>query len=96
MSGIPVGIFSHTLVDAHIYTRKPDGIAMAEYDHIPGLKEQLKRQPRDLPKLIIADWIQELDDIDNLIKNGSTEAVLDAFKLVGYDPHPTIKFKVAV
>ncbi|HET6960616.1 MAG TPA: thymidylate synthase, partial [Vicinamibacterales bacterium] len=32
-SGIRVGIFGHSLVDAHIYTCKPDG-SMAEFDRV--------------------------------------------------------------
>src|SRR5204862_108635 len=46
--GLDVGHFSHTIVDAHIYTGIP------ECDHVPGLREQLKREPRDLPRLLIA------------------------------------------
>ena len=38
-SGIPAARFAHTLIDAHVYTAKPDG-SMAEYDHVPGLKER--------------------------------------------------------
>ncbi len=37
------GIFSHTIVDAHIYV-----------NHIEGLKEQLTRTPRPLPQVTIA------------------------------------------
>ncbi|MCK5922454.1 MAG: thymidylate synthase, partial [Methylococcales bacterium] len=39
-TNMSVGRFGHTLIDAHIYTCKPDG-TMAEYDHIPKLKQQL-------------------------------------------------------
>lgn len=95
-SGIPVGIFGHTLVDAHIYTDKPDG-SMQEYDHVPGLVEQIKREPRKLPRLKISDKIQKLSDVENLItSNASTQEILDLFQLEGYNPHPAIKFKVAV
>ena len=41
------GIFAHTLIDAHVYTKKPDG-SMAEYDHVPGLELQLTRRRRGL------------------------------------------------
>ena len=51
-SDIKPGIFGHTLVDAHVYTVKPDG-SKAEYDHLPGLKEQIGREPRKLPRLTI-------------------------------------------
>lgn len=66
------GVFAHTIVDAHIYE-----------NHIDGLKEQLTREPRELPTLEIAD--KPLDDLE-----------LDDFKLKNYNPHPGIKFEVAV
>lgn len=95
-SGIEPGIFGHTLVDAHVYTSKPDG-SMAEYDHVPGLKEQLTREPRPLPKLHISDSIRDLSDIERLMSpEVSTEEVMSHFVLEGYDPHQAIPFKVAV
>jgi thymidylate synthase len=93
-AGIRPGIFAHTLIDAHIYTSKPDG-SMAEYDHVPGLKLQLGRDPRPLARLTIDDRIRSLDDIRPLL-TASTETVLGHFVLSGYDPHPPIAFKVAV
>lgn len=93
-SGIPVGTFSHTLVDAHAYTCKPDG-SMSEYDHVPGLEEQLLREPRKLPQLYISPEIRGLDDIPKLLKLSTTE-LMDMFMLDGYDPHPAINFKVTV
>lgn len=94
LSGIPVGIFAHTLVDAHIYTAKADG-SMAEYDHIPGLKEQLTREPRALPRMQIDSSITSLDDIRGLL-NADTHVLLEKFRLDGYQPYPFIPFKVAV
>ena len=91
---IPAGIFAHTLVDAHAYTCKPDG-SMADMDHVPGLKEQLTREPRKLPRLKIDPSIKELDDIDRLMSM-DTDRLLSHFQLKGYNPHPAIKFKVAV
>src|SRR5262249_36686357 len=93
-SGIPAGIFAHTLVDAHIYTKKPDG-SMAEYDHVPGLLKQLEREPRKLPTLAIDPSIRSLDDIKPRLQ-APTEEVMRHFVLTGYDPHPPISFKVAV
>src|SRR5262249_19780727 len=52
LSGLRPGILAHTLVDAHVYTAKADG-SMAEYDHVPGLEQQLERAPRALPRLTI-------------------------------------------
>jgi thymidylate synthase len=80
--GLQVGWFSHMIVDAHIYTAGPDS-GLAECDHVPGLREQLKREPRPLPRLIIA-------------KKPINELKFEDFKLEDYNPHSKIKFKVAV
>ena len=93
-TGIKSGYFGHTLIDAHIYTAKADG-SMAEYDHIPGLREQLAREPRALPRLEISPEIQHLDDISALLE-ADTQALLQTFCLHDYDPHPALTFKVAV
>lgn len=42
-AGMDLGEFSHTIVDAHIYT-----------NHVDGLREQLKRVPGPLPQVQIA------------------------------------------
>lgn len=70
--GLEPGIFAHTIVDAHIYV-----------NHVDGLKKQLEREPRPLPKLEISQ--KPLDEL-----------TLEDFTLTGYDPHPGIKFEVAV
>ena len=81
-AGLGVGTFAHTIVDAHIYTDKPDG-SMSEYDHVPGLLKQLERTPGPLPKLTIAD--KPLDEL-----------TFDDFELTGYECQPFLSFKVAV
>jgi len=83
--GIPVGELSITFVDAHIYVNQIDGV-----------NEQLNREPKQLPNLIIDPNIKSLYDIDNLIKNGSTDEIMKCFKIEHYDPHPFIKLPVAV
>jgi thymidylate synthase len=88
------GIFAHTLIDAHVYTAKGDG-SMAEYDHIPGLRTQLERTPRALPRLAIDPALKELSDLDPLL-GADTDTLMSHFTLHGYDPHPPIRFKVAV
>lgn len=95
VSGIRAGTLSHLLVDAHAYTKKPDG-SMAEHDHAPGLAAQLMREPHPLPALEIAPGLKTLEDFERLARAGSTEDLLAAFRLEGYDPHPAVKFKVAV
>lgn len=64
--------FVHTLGDAHIYL-----------NHVEGLQEQLKRTPKKLPALRIADkpfWDLAFED----------------FELIGYEHDPFIKFPIAV
>jgi len=80
--GLRPGVFSHFIVDAHIYTRGEDG-SNAEYDHVPGLREQLAREPRPLPQLVVAQ--KPLDELR-----------FEDFRVEGYDPHPKIEFRVAV
>ncbi|MBK7258788.1 MAG: thymidylate synthase [Ignavibacteriae bacterium] len=71
-AGLRVGLFSHTIVDAHVYV-----------NHVDGLREQLKRSPRALPSIEIA-------------AKPMHELTFEDFTLSGYDPHPGIKFAVAV
>jgi len=66
------GIFSHTIVDAHIYV-----------NHIDGLRLQLTRTPKPLPRL----------RIDNVPID---ELKFENFSVVGYEPYEPIKFQVAV
>lgn len=94
-SGIPAGIFAHTLVDAHAYTCKLDG-SQAEYDHVPGLREQLTREPRALPRLSIGPDIQDIQDVERLLGIEDTDELLSHFELDGYDPAASVKLKVAV
>ena len=71
-TNLELGEFSHYINDAHIYV-----------NHIDGMKEQLKRKPYDLPKLMISAkpfWDLKFED----------------FKLAAYKHHPIIKFPVAV
>jgi len=96
MSGLDVGVFGHSLVDAHIYTKKADE-KESEYDHVPGLLEQINRAPRELPTLSIDPTIRDLKDIAGLLDPKLTTAeIMDRFKLSNYNPHKALKFKVAV
>ncbi len=80
--GLGLGRFAHTIVDAHIYMAKP-GTETAEYDHVAGLRRQLERQPRPLPRLVIA-------------RKPFDELTFDDFDLLGYECDEAIRFKVAV
>ena len=68
--------FIHSFGDAHIYINSIDQV-----------KEQLSRDPKPLPKLIIPN-IDNLEDINKLTVND--------FILKNYDPHPPIKAKMAI
>lgn len=95
MAGLEPGVFGHTLVDAHVYTAKPDG-TMAEFDHVPGLMEQINRAPMALPTLNINPFVcYDLDDIEriSLLETGQ---ILGALKLENYRHHSSINFKAAV
>ena len=72
--GYEVGEFVHTFGDLHIYT-----------NHIDAVNEQLSREPRKLPQLIIKRDVKSIVDFKE-----------EDFELVGYDPHPTIKGVVSV
>lgn len=74
VTGLKAHEFIHTFGDAHIYS-----------NHLEGAREQLKREPRPLPRLEINP------DVRNIF-----EFKYEDFKLVGYDPHPHIKFDIAV
>ena len=52
------------------------------YDHIPGLLEQISREPKEKPEMEIAE-------------KGLDELKYEDFKLTKYDPYPGIKFAVA-
>ncbi|MFQ5422894.1 MAG: thymidylate synthase [Phycisphaerae bacterium] len=80
--GLDLGRFAHTIVDAHIYAARPGG-RMAEYDHVEGLKAQLRRKPRALPRLEIA-------------RKPFDALTFEDFRLIGYECDEPIRFKVAV
>ncbi len=95
-SGLAPGTMGHTLVDAHIYTAKPDG-SMRRYDHIPGLRRQLARTPRPLPRLKLSEQVRSFEGLGALLREDpDTGGLMRHFRLDGYDPAPAIRFRVAV
>ena len=72
--GLEPGDFVHTFGDAHIYSNHKDQI-----------EEQLGRDTKTLPKMILNPEIKDILDFK-----------YEDFDLIGYDPHPLIKGKVAV
>ena len=89
--GIPARYFSHSIVDLHVYT-----------NHIDGLVEQLQRAPRSLPRLDIKKSIRSetknpAEVLDQIIAESKDwDDVKRMFQLDCYNPHPFIKFDVAV
>jgi len=81
-TNLELGEFAHTIIDAHIYVAD-EGTENEKYDHLKGLKEQLKRNPLPLPKLKIAK--KPIDELN-----------FEDFELIDYQHHEKIKFEVAV
>lgn len=68
------GEFVHTLSNAHIY-----------FNHFDQVKEQISREPRPFPKLILNPEIKDIDKF-----------TINDIKVEGYNPHPPIKGEVVV
>jgi thymidylate synthase len=74
VSGLKPGDFVHTYGDCHLYL-----------NHLEQAREQLAREPRPLPRMILNPDVKSLFGFQ-----------YEDFTLVGYDPHPAIKAPVAV
>lgn len=74
LTGLKPGEFVHTFGDVHIYK-----------NHLNQVKEQLTRQPRPLPQMIIHGNQKKVEDFK-----------FEDFELIGYDPHPAIKAPISV
>jgi thymidylate synthase len=74
VTGLEPGEFIHTLGDAHLYD-----------NHLDQAREQLRREPRPLPRLELNPAVQSLWDVR-----------FEDLRLVNYDPHPHIRASVAV
>jgi thymidylate synthase len=85
LTNYQVGEFNHCVGDYHIYV-----------NHIDKVKKQINRQTLSLSTLIIDSRIKTLNDVDELIQDGSTKQILDTFRISNYKCHPAIKFDVAV
>jgi thymidylate synthase len=94
--GVPFNIASYALllcIIAKILDLKPKrfihsfGDAHIYKNSIEQVKEQISRKPKTLPKLKLPN----LNSIDDLNKYS-----IDDFILVDYDPHPSIKARMAI
>lgn len=72
---LKLGDFVHTIGDAHIYV-----------NHIEQIKEQISRDTKKLPTLLIK----------NNNAQSITEFKMEDFEVINYDPHPAIKGVIAV
>ena len=74
VTGLEPGEFVHTFGDAHIYR-----------NHFDQIREQLSREPRPLPRMVLNPEVKSIDDYK-----------YEDFTLEGYDPWPAIKGEVSV
>ena len=73
-TGLEVGEFVHTFGDAHIYN-----------NHVDQINEQLSREIRSFPKLVLNKEKQSIFDFE-----------IDDITIENYEPHPAIKAPIAV
>jgi thymidylate synthase len=69
----------HKVVNAHIYEDQLEIM----------VRDQLSREPRELPFMNINQQIRTLKDLE-------TWVTVDDFKLIGYNPHPAIHYPFSV
>ena len=74
VTNLEPGDFVHTFGDAHLYL-----------NHVEQADEQLKREPRPLPRMELNPAVRSIFDFS-----------YEDFTLSGYKPHPAIKAPVAV
>ena len=86
-TGIPVGTFGHTIIDAHIYCGEGED---DPFSHVKAVREQVQRVPYNAPKLTIRDRHEGESALDYI-----NSLRFEDFTLEGYQAHPHVKMKVA-
>lgn len=74
VTGLQPGEFIHTLGDTHLYL-----------NHLDQAREQIAREPRPLPRMIINPDVKDIFDFK-----------YEDFTLTDYNPHPHIKAPISV
>jgi thymidylate synthase len=74
VTGLTPGDFVYCLGDAHVYNT-----------HVEPLKEQLQREPKPFPTLVIKREVRDIDSFK-----------AEDFELNNYESHSTIKMQMAV
>lgn len=74
IAGLQPGEFVHTFGDVHVYE-----------NHIPQVKEQLRRKPKPFPKVKIDPSVKSIEDFTP-----------DKVTLEDYDPYPMLKAELTV
>ena len=98
--GLPFNIASYALlleIIARMVNMVPDevianlGDAHIYQNQIDGVKEQLSREPYELPKLEINDGIKFDGSIDDVLNS----CIISDFKIKNYQSHPSIKMPLS-
>jgi len=74
VTGLKPGEFVHTFGDLHLYS-----------NHLDQAREQLSRECRPLPQMLLNPSVKNLEDFR-----------IEDFTLEDYDPHPAIKAPISV
>lgn len=74
VTGLKPGEFIHNIGDAHVYK-----------NHISALEQQLKREPKEFPRLKVKRNVADIEDFK-----------FEDFQMTGYDPYPKITMEMAV
>lgn len=92
--GLPYNIMSYSLITSCIAKLLNLEVGEVVYfgndvhiyeEQLPMIRDQVKRKPKSLPKLVIKKELKNIDDLLSMVYND--------IKIEGYDPHPDFKNK---